>query len=211
MVSRSVFWGYLQCPIPFRHYPTISYKCALAVTIPSLSYKCPTPSRLYQLQMSSHLVANAPPNLATHKMGPNLWVSVGRSVNDLSAGVGAPPLYTTTLAVPGRIELYLLPEGYSVQNAGKHQSPTIGNEWGISIALLRSKCCSTELSLRVELICAVWMHKYLTSLRSVMSSALNGIFALKCGNAIKIHQWNKVQFLPRTATYRTNLYWKTLS
>ena len=48
----------------------------------------------------------------------------------------------------------------------------------ISIALLRSKCCSAELPLRVELICAVWMHKYLTSLRSAMSSAFIGILPL---------------------------------
>ena len=71
----------------------------------------------------------------------------------------------------------------------------------ISIALLRSKCCSAELPLRVELICTVCMDAQIPH-KSTQCNEL----CPECGNSIKIHQWNNVQFLPGTATYSTNLY-----
>ena len=91
-------------------------------------------------------------------------------------------------------------------------SPTLHNNTGspglksnvipshISIALLRSKSCSAELPLRVELICTVWMHKYLTSLRSAMSSALNVVIQSKYTNGI---MFNFYPGLPHTVQIYT--------
>ena len=70
----------------------------------------------------------------------------------------------------------------------------------ISIALLRSKSCSAEVPLRVELICTVWMHKYLTSLRSAMSSALNAVIQSKYTNGI---MFNFYPGLPHTVQIYT--------
>ena len=59
---------------------------------------------------------------------------------------------------------------------------------GILIALPISKCCSTELSLRLGLICGLQMCEYLISFES-MSPTLNVNSATRCfkrGDAIKI-------------------------